>query len=381
MTGLYIHIPFCVKKCAYCNFASVAGSPEAMKTYTRSLLCSMDFMAALAEDRTFDTLFIGGGTPSILPPALLTAIVQGAEAHFTLTPEGERTIEANPGTLSPEKLTAYREAGLTRISLGLQAAQPHLLQTIGRIHTRDDYCISAAAAGNAGFKNLNTDVMAGLPGQTPENLRETLELAAAYSTHISLYGLQLEEGTPLEASIRTGKLTLPSEDAVMDMLEAGKELLASEGFHQYEVSNYAREGFECRHNLIYWQYGQWLGLGASAASHWGDCHYTLPDDLDAYVLWVEAGCPSEGVECQELSPRDAAFEELMMGLRLIRGVDTLDYRLRRGYTPREAAPKALAILSEKNLLRETDGFLRLTPRGFEVMNGVLEMIMEEFFPD
>lgn len=376
--GLYIHIPFCVHKCAYCDFASFAAGEEAMEAYVSSLLREMAARRSMAEGAAFSTVFFGGGTPSLLPLPLLERVATALRDTFAIDPRAEWTLEANPGTLSRASLSAYRDMGWNRLSVGLQAAQPRLLAMLGRIHTLEEFREATAWAGEAGFSNVNADVMASLPGQTVEDLLETLEEArAAGVQHISLYSLQVEEGTPLARRIESGALALPGEDEAADALEAARAALEDWGYRRYEVSNFAQEGYACRHNLVYWHYGAWLGLGCSAASQWEGARWSNPDTLDAYAAWVQGGCVPDR---EALAPWEQAFEAAMVGLRLTRGISRVDYCRRFGLELVRAYPRLWEKFRGSGLADWDAERLWLTPAGLDVMNGILVTLLETMEP-
>lgn len=372
--GLYIHIPFCVRKCAYCDFASFAAGRDAMERYTEELLREMALRRGDGEGAVFDTVFFGGGTPSLLPVDQMNRIVRGLRECFAISWDAEWSMEANPGTVSPDSLAAYRRMGFNRLSLGLQAAQEDLLRTLGRIHTLQDYRDAVRWARDAGFARINTDVMAGLPGQRTEDLLETLQEAyRAGCGHISMYGLQVEEGTLLARRIGAGELTLPDDDAAMDAMAAARHALEGMGYRRYEVSNYAVPGEECRHNCIYWRYGGWIGLGCAAASQWKGTRHGNPETLAAYSAWVDAGAYPER---EPIGEEDAAFEAAMVGLRLADGIDRADYRRRFGPDPLDRFPALWEKYRSAGLAAWDADTLRITDAGMDVMNGILVELME-----
>jgi oxygen-independent coproporphyrinogen-3 oxidase len=267
--ALYIHIPFCVKKCAYCDFRSWAGREGDWARYLNALEEEFKASAARYGKLPVQTVFIGGGTPSILPEDAVMRILAMTRARFELLPDAEITVEANPGTLSGEKLRAYRDSGVNRLSIGVQAAQPGLLGLLGRVHTAEDAARAASnGRGKAGFRNLNLDLMYALPGQTMAEWVASLKFALGLNPeHLSLYSLIVEEGTPPSALDRGGALPAPEDEASIAMQRAAGRILARRGFRRYyEISNYALPGFECRHNLTYWARGDYLGLGCAAHS-------------------------------------------------------------------------------------------------------------------
>jgi oxygen-independent coproporphyrinogen-3 oxidase len=274
--GLYLHIPFCVQKCRYCDFTSYAGKGEEFKNrYVKCLITQIQRLATAPSGglpalsgRFVDSIFFGGGTPSLLSPEQLGEIMAEIRRQFVLAEDCEITMEANPGTLSPEKLVSYRNAGVNRLSIGLQSADDGCLRMLGRIHSWQDFCENYEQARKAGFDNINIDIMSALPGQSLESYLHTLkEVTALRPEHISSYSLILEEGTPLYDDEQLLKL-LPDEETDRRMYEMTKKVLDEEGYHRYEISNYAREGKECIHNLGYWEDIPYLGFGLGASSYW-----------------------------------------------------------------------------------------------------------------
>ncbi|MCQ2437381.1 MAG: radical SAM family heme chaperone HemW, partial [Clostridia bacterium] len=265
--ALYIHIPFCRSKCRYCDFASYPHRENCWDSYLTAVLKEADEWQARMAGKTVPTVFFGGGTPTLLPPEKIVSLLEGLRARFAIADDAEITIEGNPGTVTLEGLRRLREAGFNRISFGAQAMEDRLLKGIGRIHTVSETEQAVALAREAGFDNLSLDLIYGLPGQSLDDWRLSLERATALSPeHISAYSLIVEEGTPLYDDVTAGKVTVPDDDQVVEMQRLGNRLLADKGYARYEISNYARTGRECRHNLTYWQRGDYLGLGVAAHS-------------------------------------------------------------------------------------------------------------------
>jgi oxygen-independent coproporphyrinogen-3 oxidase len=319
----------------------------------------------------------------LLPPELLGEALDYLFAHFPLLPGAEITCEANPGTLSEGFLRMLRAKGVNRLSLGAQAKQEPLLRTLGRIHDWDQVEDSVKLARNAGFGNLNIDLMFGLPNQSAADWQESLGAALALSPqHLSLYGLILEEGTPLFETVSHGVLSLPDDAAERAMYKAARRMTRDAGMRQYEISNFALPGYECRHNLGYWQGSYYLGVGAAAHSCMACdpkmgayARFGNPPSLDEYLQKM-----GEGVfplaEYREIPPREAEFETLMLGLRVLRGVSDLDFTKRHGRTIQEAFGDKIGPLKEKGLLAIKAGHLKLTRRGMDVQNSVLVDLMD-----
>ena len=377
---LYIHIPFCRQKCRYCDFASWSGQESLMDAYVDALLLEAEAMAPNAKSAPIETVFIGGGTPSILPAPLLTRLLHGLRHHYSI-PEGvEFTSEANPGTLTEPWLEAALSGGVNRLSMGMQAAQPDLLRTLGRIHSQQDVADSVRLAREMGVRNLSLDLMFGLPGQTPEMWRASIDAALSLSPeHMSCYGLIPEDGTPLKRDLDAGRLTLPDEEAERQMYDDTLSILAAQGYQQYEISNFAKPGRECRHNIGYWTRVPYIGLGASAASFLqtasGGLRLTNPARIRDYIAMAQEKAWRRR-ERTSLLPEDARFESLMLGLRMTRGVSEADFEGMHGMTLDAYCGDVLRQQEQHGLLVHQDGRWALTRRGMDVQNAILVEIME-----
>lgn len=377
---LYIHIPYCRQKCRYCDFASYPCQEQTMPDYVRALLKEAD-AASRSPLQPLQTAFIGGGTPSLLPSSLLEELLEGLHDRFDFTRGMEFTTEANPGTLTEDWLRAAVAGGLNRLSMGMQASQEPLLRTLGRIHTMDDVKSSVRLARRCGITNLSLDLMFGLPGQTPEMWRETLAAALALEPrHLSCYGLIPEEGTPLVRDLDAGRLTLPDEDDERRMYDDTLEILARHGFRQYEISNFALPGHECRHNIGYWEQVPYIGLGASAASMLpegdGELRMTNPSTIPDYLRMCSDSAWHER-EITRISAQDARFETLMLALRMTRGVSEEAFLARHGLTLESYRGDRLRAFEALGLLTHKDGFWRLTRRGMDVQNTILVDLMDD----
>ena len=376
--SLYIHIPLCVKKCAYCDFASFAGRMAQRERYVQAVCREIRAQAAFFGSRRVGTVFLGGGTPTLLTGAQVQEIMNTVRACFALDEDAEITLEGNPGTLTEDNLRAYRRAGVNRLSLGVQSMDDDLLAAIGRIHTSAEAEQAVRMAREAGFENLNLDLMLGLPGQTAIQWKDTLESAIALAPdHLSCYSLILEEGTPLEASVRAGACApLPGEDEMEEMDALTARLTREAGYAQYEVSNYARPSRACRHNIVYWECLPYLGVGLSAHSDRDGRRFYNPADWEAYLHMAESDDPArlaEGTNTRE----DRMFERMMMGLRQVRGVDAARFARDFGTAIERVWPKTLAEMTHSGLMASHEERILLTPRGMQVMNGVLVRLMEE----
>lgn len=362
---LYIHIPFCVRKCAYCDFLSAPGSEEAKASYTEALLREIE--AVKTEKREVSSIFVGGGTPSALSPSLMGDIFEKIHKSFSVAPDAEITIEANPGTLSKEKLFLYKNAGINRLSLGLQSPEEAELKSLGRIHTYEEFLESFSLAREAGFQNINVDLMCALPDQTYEGwIRNLRTVAALHPEHISAYSLIIEEGTPFAKR----KLNLPDEDTEYRMYEDTAGILEEYGYEQYEISNYAKKGLVCRHNIGYWTRKEYLGLGLGAASLWGNQRFSNTSDFSAYLK--ESGSPEKIRENREtLSLEDEMSEFMFLGLRMTEGVSKAEFLESFGTPIESVYGKVLDKYKNMGLLEEKEGRIFLTRAGIHVSNGVM----------
>jgi oxygen-independent coproporphyrinogen-3 oxidase len=372
--AVYVHVPFCRVRCAYCDFNTYAGIDHLIPAYGDALRAEL----RAAPHARARTLYFGGGTPSILPLDLLAGLLHALRLTFHIPPDAEVTLEANPGTVPPAYLRGLRELGVSRLSLGAQSAHDDELRLLGRIHTWAETVEAVEAARAAGFDNLNLDFIYGLPGQTLTRWQETLEAALRLEPeHLSLYALTVEEGTPLKARIAAGELPLVDEDLVAEMYELAEEMLEEAGFLHYEISNWARHSplaplrFVCRHNLTYWRNEPYLGFGAGAASWWEGRRWTNVRHPADYIARLEAGrSPAEEVE--EIPPRLEIGETMMMGLRLAEGVSDGRFHARFGQGLEEVFGEELARLQELGLLEWDGRAARLTPRGRLLGNQVFQ---------
>ena len=368
--GLYIHIPFCKAKCAYCDYYSLAHSEEKMDAYTAALLRHLEEVAPRAAGMQVDTVYFGGGTPSYLGTARLIRILQTVQRRYDVTRDAEITLEANPDSAGDWRaLRRLRRAGFNRLSLGVQSTDDELLRRIGRVHTCEQVQQAVTAARKAKLTNLSLDLIYGLPGQTMEDWQRTLADAVALGPeHLSCYGLKLEEGTPLWRQRQA--LTLPDDDAQADMYLYTVAALSEAGYGQYEISNFARAGRESRHNLKYWRMQEYAGFGPGAHSDFGGVRYGYVRDLDAYIAGrlVLAEAETDGTLARD-------FEYVMLSLRTAEGIDrrTFENRYRQRF---EAMERLFVQYEQAGLAQRTEGGWRLTPRGFLVSNSIIVALQE-----
>ncbi|MTV50133.1 radical SAM family heme chaperone HemW [Heliobacillus mobilis] len=379
--GVYIHIPFCRSKCAYCDFYSHGASEQERREYAQAVIRHI-----AGEADKWDgahgptTVFFGGGTPSLLPPESGRAILKQIRHTFGDHLLSEVTIEANPGTVTGPDLLQWVRGGCNRLSLGVQAFQPRLLAFLGRKHSLEDVRGAVTAAKQAGLSNVNLDLIYGIPGQSMEDWRLSLELALDLEpAHLSLYNLKPEAGTPLALWLERGLTGVCPEDLEVEMYEEARRLLHLAGFRQYELSNFARPGWECRHNLNYWHRGDYLGFGSSAASGVGLRRWTWAADSRQYVRALSSGCDVPIGDDEMLTPVVAAEEAVMLGLRLTKGVNLQEVLRRYGLGERQGScwHKLSTILHGKGWVDYDGSRVKLMPESYLVANEIMEKYLGE----
>lgn len=403
-TEAYIHIPFCVRKCAYCDFLSFPAETGEQRRYADAL---REEIRSRRTDVSVDTVFIGGGTPSVLPAEWIAEILEELRRNYAVSRDAEISIEVNPGTADAEKLRIYQEAGINRISFGCQSFLDEELRLLGRIHSASEISGSVKAAREAGFDNINLDLMSGIPGQTLQSWEETL-LQALYSgpEHISAYSLIIEEGTPFyEWYGKKGSIfpSLPDEETERLMYERTAEILSEAGYRQYEISNYAKEGYACRHNVGYWTGVPYMGFGLGASSFLpadlaldrsekpaGDSIQYTPDQIyripwircrntDSMEAYLDAFLPKNGqtpagqvyADIQALDQQDLEAEFMILGLRMTEGIEDAEFRRRFGYDPDLIYGSVLDRYEETGFLIRENGRTRFSRKGISVSNVIL----------
>ncbi len=401
--SLYIHIPFCKKKCLYCDFLSAPACGQERESYVKALLREISLMADGVKDYEVISVFFGGGTPSLLTGSQMERIMLAVRKEYHLRPDAEITVECNPATADFDKLSFYRECGINRLSIGLQSADDTELKELGRIHTYEQFLETFENARKAGFTNINIDIMSALPGQSYESYMNTLEKVITLNPeHISAYSLIIEEGTPFYerygeetgGTDNSGKADLrypelPDEDTERKMYHATKSVLEKAGYLRYEISNYARKGFECRHNLTYWTGVEYLGVGIGAASYLKGYRFKNCTDREEYIGHFlgedNGGLPEtkqEGSrepvifhalheEIQSLSAKEQMEEFMFLGLRLKRGISVAEFTARFGKSPYEVYPGIIERFRNEKLLLCKDGRICLSKRGMDVANYVM----------
>ena len=363
---IYIHIPFCIRKCDYCDFLSGPSGPKEQADYVQALLREIQAVEE-GEGRSVSSIFIGGGTPSVLDERLLGDILKEIRNRFKIEEDAEITIEVNPGTANIGKLQAYREMGINRLSIGLQSPEDRELKILGRIHNYGQFLETYQEARIVGFDNINIDLMSAIPDQTYEgwvkNLRTVAELEPE---HISAYCLIVEEGTPFAAR----KLNLPDEDTEYNMYEATAQILKEYGFEQYEISNYARKGRECRHNVGYWTRQDYLGFGLGASSLYGKERFANTADMKKYL---ENSRNPEKIREKEpsLTREDEMAEFMFLGLRMTKGILKADFQKCFGCTIESVCGEVLEKYESMGLLLEQDGRIFLSREGIHVSNSIM----------
>ena len=360
--GLYIHIPFCAKKCKYCDFASYAGRTDAADEYINAVLKEAERYRYAAAD----TVFIGGGTPTALNSEQLVRLIRGIKDIFNVDSGAEFTVEANPGTITGEKCSALKGEGVNRISIGVQSFSDSELKLLGRIHTAAE-AVSAVKLAKKYFDSVNADIMTGLPGQTEASVMSTLNVLKELNPeHISCYSLIYEEGTELFKMLGRGEINPISGEQDRSIYHAAKSFLEKCGYEQYEISNFAKSGHRCRHNIKYWTAREYIGLGVSAHSFVGNKRYFNTSSLDEYLLGKGLFNLSE-----ELSVRDAASEYAFMSLRMTDGIDTEEFKNRFGLDFDEIYGAVSERFVSAGLMKKTGRGYALTDRGADVANAVM----------
>lgn len=420
--SIYIHIPFCVKKCQYCDFLSAPADSRAQEVYLRALKQEIREQAARYREYEVQTVFIGGGTPTAVPCENLCEVLKTVFTCYRVNPHAEISMEANPGTVTKEALLSYRKAGINRISIGLQSADDVELKLLGRIHTYRDFQQTYRWAQEAGFTNINLDIMSALPGQSVENYKKTLETVLSLKPqHISAYSLIVEEGTPFyekygqesEKLQATGEKQpdLPSEEEEREMYALTEKLLAAAGYHRYEISNYALPGRECRHNLVYWKRGNYVGFGLGAASMVENVRFENIREMQEYLAEY-AGMPdaepvfaevaqgdaqvlpneqefslredtySENEQelsirenVHPLSPQEQMEETMFLGLRLTEGVSKAEFHRQFGVSMEQIYGEVIRKNTSKGLLIDEAGYVCLTREGMDLSNYVMAQFL------
>ncbi|MBQ8432645.1 MAG: radical SAM family heme chaperone HemW [Clostridia bacterium] len=369
--GLYLHIPFCKSKCLYCDFCSFPRpKPQTVRDYVDALLADLEARSRDCADYRVDTVYFGGGTPTVLPVEALEALMEKIMSRYSLAADAEITAECNPGGTSAELFRRMRRSGFNRLSLGVQSAHAEELRALGRIHTFADVIRTVEQARAAGFSNLSMDVMFGIPEQTPESYLATLEQVVELSPeHLSAYSLIVEEGTPFHR--KRERLNLPEEDVVAQMYTDGIFYLRHSGYPQYEISNFAKPGYESRHNLKYWNCDPYLGFGPAAHSDFGGERFGNSRDLIAYIEGKEI---IEEREVPTLRQRKAEY--VMLRMRLCQGITAAEYEARFGGSFIEEVALPFSRYAAEGFVLGSGDRVAFTPRGFAVSNAILSEVLD-----
>ena len=368
--GVYIHIPFCLRKCKYCDFLSFVSDKETMQKYVESLCEEIRGFFQREKEYQVTTVYFGGGTPTILEPEWTERIINTLKNEAVFHPEAEISTEANPGTLTWDKLLTYKKCGINRLSIGLQSTQEKELSYLGRIHSYEQFLEGYDLARKTGFTNINIDLMSAVPYQTLDTWKETLDrILSLKPEHISAYSLIVEEGTPFYDDDKLESL-IPDEDTERKMYEITEEKLLEYGYHRYEVSNYALYGKECAHNILYWRRGDYIGFGLGASSCIRETRFKNTDQMKDYLEhpWREL---EDREEVESLSIKEQMAEEMILGLRMMEGVSKEAFYRRYGLTMDALYGEIIEKYKKSKLLIEENGYIRFTKKGLDLSNIVL----------
>ena len=370
--GVYVHIPFCKRKCEYCDFISYCNKDNLIASYVDALKKEINLQNIQSY---IDTIYIGGGTPSYIESKYIKAIMKEIKKK-NIRKNAEITIEVNPGTVTEAKLKDYKECGINRLSIGLQSTKDELLRQIGRIHDYNQFLETYKLAREVGFENINVDLMIGLPNQKIMDLKESLnKIIELQPEHISVYSLIVEEGTPISKKIQSGELTLPNENEERNMYWYVKNTLELSGYNHYEISNFSKKGYESRHNMSCWNQCQYFGFGVAAHSYRDITRYSNITDIDEYIKNIQKGNLSKNRIIHEIQKEsDTEKEYMLLGLRKIEGVKINDFKAKFVKNPIYLFRNELKKLSDENLIAVDANTIRLTPKGIDLAN----LVWEEF---
>lgn len=378
--GIYIHIPFCLSKCAYCDFNSAPPASDTVVTrYIDALIAHIESYKDVCSVYEPDTVFIGGGTPTSIPPDDLFRLIRAIKRNFRLSKKCEFSIECNPATATYSTLSRLHRMGVNRISFGLQSAHENELKALSRCHSRADFAHSFRMARDAKFDNINVDLMFGIPYQTMQSLGHTLRYVTGLGPdHISLYDLKIEPNTPFGKNYSQIAPTLPDEDTEADMYLASVDFLRKHGYRQYEISNFAKSGHACRHNLKYWNCDEYLGLGVSAHSFFNGNRFSFIADTEKYINGITV--PGSKIkiteDCEKIEERERMGEYIMLRMRLASGINSSEFMRKFGFSLEELFGDKLSSLEKGGYMRIHDGNYSLTPRGMFVSNYILSDMLD-----
>ena len=374
--GLYIHIPFCESKCYYCNFISFCSKESVKYEYVKSLINEIELQKENHKNYVINTIFIGGGTPSCLPNGEILKILNKVKQCFNVDGNCEITIEANPNSITTNFANEISKAGVNRVSIGLQSANDDLLKEINRIHTKSDFLNALNIIKSANFKNINVDLLLGLPNQKLEDVKDSLDLLIQNNiNHVSCYGLILEEGTKLFELVDKKLLKLPLEEQSNKMYQFVVDYLEKVGIYRYEVSNFAKPNFECKHNLKYWNREEYLGLGLNSFSFVNGERFNNDSNLQEYINYYKTASTIKRENVEQVTIQDAIEETVMLSLRTEKGINLIDFKNKFNYDLTIKKSKEIANLIKLKLIKIEDNYLKCTKDGFYVLNQViLELI-------
>lgn len=383
--GVYVHIPFCKQKCYYCDFISYANKENIIEKYVNTVIKEIkdvansnkqDYENKKDDLLNINTIYIGGGTPSFIDSKYIVKILETLKEEFEISKDIEITLEVNPGTVNEEKLKDYISIGVTRLSIGLQSTNNNLLKEIGRIHTYEDFLNTYKLARKVGFKNINADLIIGLPNQTINDAEMSVsKLVELELEHISVYSLILEEGTKLEELIRSGKLELPEDEEERRMYWRVKEILEKNEYIHYEISNFAKKGYESKHNLDCWSQKEYIGFGAAAHSYTNGIRYSNIENMEDYIKNYETGEVAENFVFHEKQTHNMKVKEYMMlGLRKLKGISIQEFKEKFAANPIYAFKNELEKLVNENLIEIDGDYIKLTKKGLDLAN----LVWEEF---
>ena len=374
--GIYVHIPFCMSKCLYCDFNSFSKKDECIEPYIKSLIKEIEEYAKENKDILVKTIYIGGGTPSYINEKYIKQIIDTIKQNFEIIKDAEITIEVNPGTVNKRKLETYYKSGINRLSIGLQSTNDKLLKLIGRVHNLEDFLETVRMAQSVGFTNINADCMIGLPTQNIYDVEETLNvLINLRLTHISVYSLIIEPNTSIEKKINSGELKLPDEEMERYMYWFAKRKLEENGYLHYEISNFAKPLYRSKHNLDCWNQKEYKGFGISASSYENGLRFTNTPDIDTYIRNIGNNNIKENYIFEEKQDRDEMMKEYMLlGLRKITGVNITEFRRKFGITPLYKYNEEITKLLREGLIEANEHSIRLSKKGLDLAN----LVWEEF---
>jgi len=371
--GIYVHIPFCKRKCNYCDFYSVKWSDEVENRYVNALIKEIKN----CNDMKYivDTIFIGGGTPTIIKPENMGRIIEEINNSFIVDENSEISIEANPNTLTDGNLSIYKKIGINRLSIGVQSLNDEILRKIGRLHNSNEALEAIDRARAYGYENLNVDIMFNIPGQTILDIENTInKIIERNVKHISFYSLKLEQGTPMYVMEKNHKILMPEEDVEREMYYRGRNIMEENGIMQYEISNFAEKSYECKHNLKYWMQEEYIGLGPSSHSFLNKKRFSNPSDINLYCNGAEHNIFNKNIE-EILDDAAEIFEYIMLSLRLTKGLNINEFKQKFSVDFNKTYQKRIDYLIKNNLLEYNNDYIKLTNRGMDISNLVFEEFM------